>query len=98
MQDEDAGKGGTCAGWKGLVDPATVSNKHGGTTMSGLQDKVALVTGASSGIGRAAAVELSRRGVHVALLARTEAALEETAAQVRRHDRQALVLPADVTD
>jgi 3-oxoacyl-[acyl-carrier protein] reductase len=44
----------------------------------------AVVTGAGSGIGRAIAVALGRRGVDVALLGRTEATLRETAAEVQR--------------
>src|SRR4051794_17994444 len=66
--------------------------------MHPLHDKIALVTGASSGIGRAAAVRLAGMGVRVALAARTTAALEEVAAEIGRAGGQALVVPTDVTD
>lgn len=66
--------------------------------MHGLADKVALVTGASSGIGRASAIRLARLGAHVGLAARTLPALEEAAGEIDRLGRQALVLPTDVTD
>jgi len=55
------------------------------------------ITGASSGIGRALAVELGRWGARVALMARREAALHEAAAAVAAAGGQALVLPGDVT-
>jgi len=61
----------------------------------------ALVTGASSGIGREVALELARRGCKVAVLARTEAALEELAAEIRQvgvDGAEALIVPADVQD
>src|SRR5262245_37454636 len=58
--------------------------------------KVALVTGAGSGIGRAAALGLARAGFRVALAGRREGALDET----RRlgGDADMLVVPTDVTD
>jgi NADP-dependent 3-hydroxy acid dehydrogenase YdfG len=62
-----------------------------------LFDKVAVVTGASSGIGRATALALAREGMHVALAARREDALEEVARAVRDLGREALVIPTDVT-
>ena len=63
----------------------------------GLRGKVGLVTGASSGIGRATAVAFGREGMKVALLARNRERLEETALQVREAGGEALVLPTDVT-
>jgi len=61
------------------------------------QDKVALVTGASSGIGRCTALELANRGARVALAARREDALRKLAEEIKRQGSNALVLPTDVT-
>jgi NAD(P)-dependent dehydrogenase (short-subunit alcohol dehydrogenase family) len=60
--------------------------------------KVALVTGASAGVGRATAIELARHGFDVALLARGEAGLAAAAAEVEATGSRALILPADVAD
>lgn len=58
-----------------------------------------LITGASSGIGRAAALELAGRGARLVLVARGALALEETADQARAAGAaEVLVRPADVTD
>jgi 3-oxoacyl-[acyl-carrier protein] reductase len=58
----------------------------------------AVVTGAGTGIGRAIAIALARRGVDVALLGRTEATLRETAAEVERVGAvRTLVEVADVS-
>jgi 3-oxoacyl-[acyl-carrier protein] reductase len=57
-----------------------------------------LVTGGSSGIGRAVALELGRRGCRVALLARGVAALESTSEEVRSAGGSAAPFPADVVD
>jgi len=62
-----------------------------------LFDKVAVVTGASSGIGHTTALALAREGMHMALAARREDALEETAQAVRALGREALVVRTDVT-
>jgi 3-oxoacyl-[acyl-carrier protein] reductase len=61
-----------------------------------LNRQVAVVTGASSGIGRAAAIALAREGAGVALLGRDRTRLEECADQVRRNGGVALPLCADV--
>lgn len=57
-----------------------------------------LVTGASSGIGREIALRLARRKCRVAILARTEEALEELAREMEAAGGEALVTPADVSD
>ena len=62
-----------------------------------LEGRVAIVTGASRGLGRAMAVALAEAGADVALAARAKPELEETAQQVERHGRRALVVPTDVT-
>jgi short-subunit dehydrogenase len=58
--------------------------------------KVVLITGASSGIGRALALELGRRGARVALTARRAEELDKAAEEISRAGGQALALPADV--
>jgi len=62
------------------------------------EHKIALVTGASAGVGRATALALADRGFDVALLARGQAGLHAAADAVRDRGRRALVLPADVAD
>ena len=65
---------------------------------SKLDGKVAVVTGASSGVGRAIVRALSRSGADVALLARGAEGLEAAAREVRAQGRRALVIPLDVAD
>ena len=60
--------------------------------------RVALVTGASRGIGAATAIELARRGAHVILTARTQGGLEETDDHIRAAGGTATLLPLDLTD
>lgn len=62
-----------------------------------LDGRVALVTGASRGLGRAMALALAHAGANVILTARTQAGLEEVAHEIHRIGRQALPLAADVT-
>lgn len=62
-----------------------------------LEGKVALVTGAGSGIGKAAALRLAREGARVGLLGRTEDELRETADDIRNGGGESLMLVADVS-
>ena len=63
-----------------------------------LDGKVALVTGAGRGIGRATAVAFAEAGADVAITARTREQLEEVAQEVEKLGRRCLVHPADVRD
>ena len=62
---------------------------------SELQGRIALVTGASSGIGFATAIALARAGAKVAVAARRRGRLEAVAAQIRTAGSEALVVEAD---
>lgn len=66
--------------------------------MKDLAGKVVVVTGASSGLGRAAALEFARRKSKLVLAARREEDLEDTARLCREQGGDALVVPTDVTD
>lgn len=63
-----------------------------------LQGKTALVTGAGRGLGRAMAIALAQAGAAVALLARSDDEVAETAWLIEEHGGQALPLRADVRD
>src|SRR2546429_1913516 len=59
--------------------------------------KIALVTGAGSGIGRAVSLALHENGWSVVLAGRPAHELEKTAAQAKRSEGQTIVVPTDVT-
>lgn len=61
-----------------------------------IRDSVAIITGASAGIGRETALEFARQGAHVVLAARREDRLLELAAQCEALGVRALAVPADV--
>jgi short-subunit dehydrogenase len=62
-----------------------------------LKNKTVVITGASSGAGRAAALEFATQGVYLVLAARNKKALEEVASACRELGAEALVVPTDVT-
>ncbi len=64
--------------------------------MADLQGRIALVTGASQGIGRACALELAAKGATVALAARNEAKLAEVAQEIAKAGGQAVPLALDI--
>lgn len=64
----------------------------------GLTGKTAVVTGGSSGIGRAIAVALGRAGARVLLVARRPAPMAEVVAELRGHGAQGHAIPADLAD
>jgi NAD(P)-dependent dehydrogenase (short-subunit alcohol dehydrogenase family) len=66
--------------------------------MSDLNDKVLIVTGASRGIGAAAARLFSKSGASVVLAARDEQPLATVASEIAREGSEALATPTDVTD
>ena len=67
------------------------------SSLFSLEDRVAVVTGAASGIGRRIALGLAEAGAHVGLLDLQGSDLEGTAKEVEALGRRALALPADVT-
>ena len=64
----------------------------------GSSTKIAIVTGAGSGIGKAVAIALTQNGYSVVLAGRRKETLEATALDVKQANSQALVIPTDVTD
>lgn len=68
------------------------------TVLTVFENKTAVVTGASSGIGRATAKRLADEGSHVVLLARTESDLEAVAESVRDSGGTATVMPVDLSE
>lgn len=63
-----------------------------------LDGKVALVTGAGSGIGKAAALRLAREGARIGVLSHTESEIRKTVGEIEQAGGKALALTADVAD
>jgi dehydrogenase/reductase SDR family protein 7B len=63
-----------------------------------LNDKVVIVTGASSGVGRSLAFAFARRAARVVLVARREEQLEAVRREIEPYTTDVLVIPADLTD
>ena len=68
------------------------------TKASDLKDKVVLITGASRGIGYAAAKEAAARGAHVIAVARTVGGLEELDDEIQELEGSATLVPLDLAD
>ena len=66
--------------------------------MKPLNDRIALVTGASRGIGRAAAKALARQGAHIIATARTQAGLEELDDEIKAEGGAATLVTMDLND
>ena len=66
--------------------------------MAGVEGRVALVTGASQGIGRSCAMELARAGAKVALCARNQEKLQEVAAEIAAQRGESEVFKMDVAN
>ena len=62
-----------------------------------LDGKVAIITGAGRGLGRAMAVKLAETGADIVAAARTQSQLDETAEAVKKTGRKCLIVPTDVT-
>ena len=62
-----------------------------------LKGKIAIVTGAGRGIGKAIALTLAEAGADVTVVARTVEQIEKTAEEIRKLGRKALAVPADIT-
>ncbi|HTN95506.1 MAG TPA: SDR family NAD(P)-dependent oxidoreductase [Nordella sp.] len=63
-----------------------------------LENRIAVVTGASRGIGKATALALAKRGAHVIALARTQGGLEELDDEIKSLGGSATLVPADLKD
>ncbi len=61
-----------------------------------LYDRIAVVTGASRGIGRAAALALSRQGAHIIAVSRTQGGLTDLDDEIKQHGGEATLVPLDV--
>lgn len=66
-------------------------------TGHGVEGKVAIVTGASRGIGKAIAITLAEAGADITVIARTKKQLEKTAYEIRKTGHKSLAIPMDVS-
>jgi 3-oxoacyl-[acyl-carrier protein] reductase len=77
----------------------TINNSHEGNPLGSLEGQVAIITGGTRGIGRATAELFAAEGATVALCARDQHALDETARELERaHGRKAIGIAADILD
>lgn len=76
----------------------STQNNSSKLEINNLEGKVAIVTGASKGIGKAIAVALADAGAKIVLAARTPQTVEDVAAELRETGANATAVPTDVTD
>ncbi|MDP9247601.1 MAG: SDR family oxidoreductase [Candidatus Dormibacteraeota bacterium] len=81
--------------WERHLDPEALTEPNLRAILAG---RVVLVTGASSGIGRAVAVQTAQYGAHVILVSRTREKLEELKAEIESEGGRAAVYPTDLSD
>jgi NAD(P)-dependent dehydrogenase (short-subunit alcohol dehydrogenase family) len=81
--------------WSAVLDPARARRPRPG---GALADRTAVITGASSGIGRAAALAIAARGGVPLLVARSADKLDEVRADIEAAGGTAYVYPCDITD
>ncbi|WP_126629211.1 SDR family NAD(P)-dependent oxidoreductase [Dictyobacter alpinus] len=80
------------------TDPENINEEQRSRFMQRNEQRVALVTGASSGIGEATALALAAQGIRVAVAARRTERLESLVARIQQAGGEALALSLDVTD
>ncbi|HEX6347897.1 MAG TPA: SDR family oxidoreductase [Candidatus Dormibacteraeota bacterium] len=81
--------------WERHLDPEALTPRN---LRSALEDRVVVVTGASSGIGRATAAEIARHGARVMLVSRTKEKLDDLAGEIKKAGGKAWVYPTDLAD
>ena len=81
--------------WERQMDPEVLTERN---LRNALQDRVVVVTGASSGIGRATAQLVARHGAKAVLVSRTREKLDALKAEIEAEGGQAFVYPADLSD
>ena len=81
--------------WERRLDPEALTERN---LRAALQDRVVVVTGASSGIGRASAALLARHGAEVVLVSRTKEKLEELKREIESEGGRAHVYATDLSD
>ena len=81
--------------WERNLDPDLFVDR---SLTGAVKDKVVLITGASSGIGKAAAIKIAEAGAKTLIVARTEEKLLETQREIEARGGQAFIYTADVAD
>jgi NAD(P)-dependent dehydrogenase (short-subunit alcohol dehydrogenase family) len=86
------------AGLVPAIHVCKTRRKRGWLMTNPLTSRIALVTGASRGIGYATALALAKRGAHIVAVARTQGGLEELDDEIRKDGGSATLVPLSLTD